>query len=61
MNVLGKELFETVYAFLKHHRMKETEERVMHEELKKMVSGNKQKLSAIFQLDGLVFMEILNK
>jgi hypothetical protein len=31
----------------------------MHNEIKKAVQGNKQKMAAIFKLDGIVFNEII--
>ena len=40
-NALGEQLFNDVYDFLKYHRRKGTDERVMHAEIKNMVGGNR--------------------
>ena len=59
MGALGKDLYNHVYEFLKYHRRKGTDERYMHEEIKKMVGGNKVMLNHCFNLDGIIFMELL--
>ncbi len=59
MNALGPELYNKVYEFLKYHRRKGTDEAYMHGEIKKMVNGDKRLLNHCFNLDGIVFMELL--
>lgn len=56
---LGSELFQKVYEFLKYHRRRGTDEAHMHSEIKKMVYGDKRLLNYCFNLDGIVFMELL--
>jgi hypothetical protein len=41
--------------------MKGTDEAAMHAQLKQMVGGKKILLNHCFNLDGIVFMELLNK
>ena len=60
-SALGEELFNHVYDFLKYHRRKGTEESQIYSELKNMVGGNRQKMNHIFNLDGIVFMEMMQK
>jgi hypothetical protein len=54
---MGESLFNRVYEFIKYHRMRGTDEAVMHNELKHMVGGNKVLMSHCFNLDIIVFME----
>ena len=57
---LGDQLYNHVYDFLKYHRRKGTDEKWMHAEIKNMVNGNRLLLNHCFNLDGIVFMELLN-
>lgn len=58
-NALGSDLYNKVYEFLKYHRRRGTDESVMHAEIKKMVYGDRKLLNHCFNLDGIVFMELL--
>lgn len=59
MKALGKDLFDCVYEFLKYHRRKGTDEAIMHREIKNMVGGNRALMNHCFNLDGIVFMELI--
>ena len=56
---LGEGMYGQVYEFLKYHRRKGTDEQYMHGEIKKMVGGDRKKMNYCFNLDGIVFMELL--
>ena len=58
-DALGKELYANVYEFLKFHRKKGTDEAKMHQEIKFMVNNNKQLMNHCFNLDCIVFMELM--
>ena len=58
---LGEDLFYQVYDFLKYNRRKGTDEVRIHQELKKMVGGDKRLMTHCFNLDGIVFMELLKE
>ena len=61
MKELGPDLYNRVYEFLKTNRSGAgiPNEEMMHGEIKKMVSGDKRLMTICFNLDGIVFMEIL--
>lgn len=59
MSALGEDLFNRVYEFLKYHRRRGTDEAQMHSEIKQMVGGNRVLMNHCFNLDGIVFMEIM--
>jgi hypothetical protein len=61
MNALGEDLYRRVYEFLKFNRRKETDEYIIHSEIKRMVNGDKKLLTHCFNLDGIVFMEIMKE
>jgi len=48
LNALGPELYKTVYDFIKYHRRKGTDERIMHSEIKNMVNGSKSLMNYCF-------------
>lgn len=57
---LGEELYEKVYSILKRERKNGTEDRVIHKKLRKIVPhSNGKMISKCFDLDQIVFMEIL--
>lgn len=57
---LGTELYTKVYKFLRTERENGTEDPKIHKQLRKMIpSGNNKMLSKCFDLDQIVFMEIL--
>jgi len=58
---LGPGLYSKIYDFLKFNRRKGTDEAVMHERIKEIVGGDKKIMSLCFELDGLVFLELLNE
>lgn len=59
-NKLGPKMFSEIYSLLMHYRSKDnTDEGEMYEQVKKMIGANKYLMTVIFQLDGLVFREIL--
>jgi len=58
---MGADLFQKVYEFLKFNRRKGTDEAQIYAKIKDMVGGNKSTLSLCFELDGIVFMEILKE
>lgn len=60
-NALGVELYQQVYEFLKYHRRRATDEGAMHAHIKEMVGGNKNLLNHCFNLDGIVFMELMQE
>ena len=60
-NKMGEDLFQRIYEFIKFNRRKGTDEALMHDKIKDMVNGDKRMLSLCFELDGLVFIEILNE
>lgn len=59
MNGLGPELYQKIYEFLKFNRRKGTDEEYMHSKIKGMVNGDKRLLSLCFELDTVVFQELL--
>jgi hypothetical protein len=58
---LGEALFRQVYEFLKFSRRKGTDEALIHAEIKRMVGGDRRLLNFCFNLDGIVFMELLKE
>ena len=57
---LGQKDFDKFYNYLKQQRSRpQVNEEAMHNEIKKAVKSNKQKMAAIFKLDGIVFNEII--
>ena len=61
MNQMGPELYHRVYTFMVIQRSNaSTNEKEMFEELKRMVGGDKRLLSLCFNLDGIIFQEILH-
>lgn len=59
-SALGTELYTKVYKFLRSERLSGTEDPKIHKQLRKMIpSGNNKMLSKCFDLDQIVFMEIL--
>jgi len=48
-----------VYEFLKFHRAKGTDEAIMIQELKRIVGGDRVKMSHCQNLDGIVYMEMI--
>ena len=60
-HTLGDELYKRVYEFLKFNRRKGTDESHIHSEIKKMVGGDKRLMNQCFNLDGIVFMELLKE
>jgi len=50
-----------VYEFLKFNRRKGTDEALIHAKIKDMVGGHKSTLSLCFELDVIVYMEILKE
>lgn len=60
MKDLGEDLYEKVYTILKRERKNGTEDRVIHKKLRKHVPhSNSKMISKCFDLDQIVFMEIL--
>ena len=58
MTAMGPDLYHKVYTFLLQQRGTDSNEQVMYEELKRMVGGDKKLMSQIFNLDGIIFMEL---
>lgn len=48
INGLGHDLFSHVYEFLKYHRRRGTDEKIMHEEIRNMVRGDKTLMTLCF-------------
>lgn len=61
MNALGPELFNHVYDFLRYHRAKKTDEALMHADIKNMVGGDKRLMNVCFNLDLIVYMELMQQ
>lgn len=58
MTAMGPDLYHKVYTFLLQQRAGDPNEQLMYEELKRMVGGDKKLMSQIFNLDGIIFMEM---
>jgi hypothetical protein len=59
-NVLGADLYGKVYNILKTERNKGTEDSLIHKKIRKIIPhGNNKMISKCFELDQIVFMEIL--
>jgi len=58
MTAMGADLYHKVYTFLLQQRGGDPNEQLMYEELKRMVGGDKKLMSQIFNLDGIIFMEM---
>lgn len=57
---LGKDKFDELYALLRKHRSNpHCIEDEVYEDVKKCVGTNKYLLTLVFQLDGIVFREVL--
>jgi hypothetical protein len=54
-------LYKNVYEFLKFNIRKGTDEGVIHAEIKKMVGGDKAKMNHCFNLNCILFMELLKE
>ena len=54
-------MYKKVYEFLKFNRRKGTDEGLIHAEIKKMVGGDKRLMNHCFNLDGIVFMELMRE
>ena len=55
-------MYKKVYEFLKFNRRKENVDNgLIQTEIKKMVGGDKAKMNHCFNLDGIVFMEIIRE
>ena len=61
MNALGENLYRRVYEFLKFNRRKGTSEALIHSEIKNMVNGDRRLMNHCFNLDGIVFMELMKE
>jgi hypothetical protein len=61
MNALGEDLYKRVYEFLKFNRRKGTNEAHIHSEIKNMVGGDRRLMNHCFNLDGIVFMELMKE
>lgn len=60
MQQLGPDLYQMIYNFMVAQRSNSsTNEQAMYDELKRMVGGDKKQLGLCFQLDGIIFQEIL--
>ena len=59
MSALGPDLYNHVYEFLKYHRRKGTDEAMMHAEIKNIVGGDKRLMNVCFNLDLIVYMELM--
>ena len=60
-NALGSDMYKKVYEFLKFNRRKGTDEALIHQEIKRMVGGDKKLMNHCFNLDGIIFMELLRE
>jgi hypothetical protein len=54
-------MYKKVYEFLKFNRRKGTDEALIHQEIKRMVGGDKKLMNHCFNLDGIIFMELLRE
>lgn len=60
MNALGPDLYHKVYSFMVRQRAcADLNEQAMYDQLKVMVGGDKRLMSQCFNLDGIIFMELL--
>lgn len=61
MGGLGPQLFKSAYEYIKFSRLKNADEQVMQQELKRLVKGEKKLYDLCFQLDGIVFLELMKE
>ena len=62
MQCLGEDLYYQVYELLRTERKKETTDKDVYRKLKKIIpAGNKEVTSKCFELDQIVFMDILKE
>lgn len=57
---MGSETYNDVYALIRYFRSQpNADEKLMYDEIKHRLNNNKFLISQAFQLDGMVFREIL--
>ena len=57
---MGPELFDYIYQYLQSNRRLGTDDVIIQKELKRLAGKNKDKMDAFFQLDQVIYMEIIN-
>eukprot|EP00347_Sterkiella_histriomuscorum_P014193 403361812 len=61
MNGLGQDVYQRMYEFLKFNRRKGTNEEDLYRNIRQMLNNDRRMLTLVFELDGLVFMELQNE
>lgn len=56
---IGEQQFTEIYEFLKYHRQKQTDEDQVQQEIKYMTNGNRALMASAFQIDCIIFKELL--